>query len=527
MVGIAIMPKRSDPDVTPLHRNPSVRFETVPGQHGTAGNNLPQHESSPLNAASAQREPLYIRVRNLDDTLEQHALSPWRVYTFGRAHNADLLIDDDRVSRIHGTIFFHDGWVVSDANSSNGTFLTEETEYEGLLRRGEPPSANRIDGERHPIKIGDAILPGSAQTWIEVVRPEHYTKSNVLDDDDLHATQAAKAFRAKISDAAGDDRIVFLLGPTGAGKTHAAEKIHDLSRRGGQFIAVNCAALPHDPTQLRAMLFGHTKGAFTGALQSLVGCFYAADKGTLFLDEVESLNPVAQGFLLDMLEQKGSLLPLGAPAHTRIAAPDVRFIAASKLPLSSSGLRRDLQFRLGAGDLIAVPSLRERREDVPGLARAFLRADAAERGCVARFDADAIELLTMASWPGEIRQLRGTIGAVFRLASASVPKGAAVNISAEHVKERLQQERRIYGNTIPVVTSDEIENTISLGAPLGADVYPRSMNPRKMTAQQIEQALSLSGGNMRVAAESLGIGRRTLMQKMDRLGMDRPGKKSE
>jgi DNA-binding NtrC family response regulator len=169
---------------------------------------------------------------------------------------------------------------------------------------------------------------------------------------------------------------VLLLGPSGAGTTWAARRIHDQSGRRGAFVALNAAALPTDPAALRSVLLGHKKGAFTGADRDVVGAFVAADHGTLFLDEVDSLSAVGQGFLLTLLEQSGDLLPLGAPplrAGETPARRDVRVVAASKLALAQAGLRSDLAYRLVDGSLVELLALAARRADIPGLVRGFPR----------------------------------------------------------------------------------------------------------------------------------------------------------
>ena len=122
---------------------------------------------------------------------------------------------------------------------------------------------------------------------------------------------------------------VFLLGPSGTGKTHVARFIHEASRRKGQFILVNCGRLPTDPVQLQSELLGHARGAFTGATADRIGKFHAADGGTLFLDEVEYLPRAAQDFLIDLLDGSGSFAPLGAPATRHWSRPEMRLIPGS------------------------------------------------------------------------------------------------------------------------------------------------------------------------------------------------------
>lgn len=493
----------------PEHRT----HKTTAGRHGRAE---PDSRPSP-------RDALDVIVHDADGGTRRTTLSPWRVYTFGRSRSADLHIDDERTSRVHGTLFFHDGWVVSDARSSNGTFVADAARFEQGRDRAETTEAQRVT-EREPIPVGSAILPGTRHWWIEVVAAGEKVHPEVADADDQHLSPAARSFDAALAAAARHRRTVLLLGPTGAGKTHAAEAIHARSGAKGRFVAVNCAGLPADPTQLRSVLFGHRRGAFTGAADALVGFVYAAEGGTLFLDEVESLNPAAQGFLLDVIERRGPLRPLGADPGEELPPPDVRVIAASKARLAESGLRRDLQFRLADGDLVPVPSLAERREDIPGLARAFLQAEAEATRQRARFAAGAVEALQEADWPGELRQLRGAIAACFRAAADEESAGVAVIIDERRVRERLARQRAIHGDeSAPAVDANPTRLNLKVRPSLAsAEGAPVAHNPRRLSAEQVRAALDATGGNIEHAAHRLGIARRTLMGKMDAFGIERP-----
>jgi len=192
-------------------------------------------------------------------------------------------------------------------------------------------------------------------------------------------SEAAHALEDRILAASGHPLPLLLLGASGSGKTYVADRIHQLSGRRGRFVNINCTHPPADPTALRSELVGHVKGAFTGAVEAKTGQLFLADGGTLFLDEVESLGREAQAFLLTLLEGADDLVPLGAPVSKGRPRPSFRLISASKQRLNESPLRHDLAQRLGRGDFIHIPSLEERREDIPTLALRFVEELAAEQ----------------------------------------------------------------------------------------------------------------------------------------------------
>jgi DNA-binding NtrC family response regulator len=206
---------------------------------------------------------------------------------------------------------------------------------------------------------------------------------------------------------------VLITGETGAGKELAAEAVHKLSPRCDKpFVTVNCAAIP-EPL-LEAELFGHTRGAFTGAVQSRLGKIHAAQTGTIFFDEIGELPLASQSKLLRFLEC-GEIQRLGTSDVFRL---DVRVIAATNVDLErrvEQGLfREDLYYRLSVFPL-EIPPLRDRAADIPLLARYFL--DRLEDGSAMRFSAAAIERLREHHWPGNIRELRNVIERAFVLAS--------------------------------------------------------------------------------------------------------------
>ncbi|HEY4221456.1 MAG TPA: sigma 54-interacting transcriptional regulator, partial [Myxococcota bacterium] len=367
----------------------------------------------PVRAKSALA---FVRVHRAGQNPETFELDPNRTYTLGRSSSADIQFDDERVSRIHATLRFDHGWGVVDAMSSNGTHVCRADEYRRTIGTDEPLPVEKLrPGELGALGPGSAALVGSRHQWIELLAEPPLKKTLGTEPGaDTRVSTSGRRFHEELLHASRHGASVFLLGASGSGKTHAAGFIHDHSGARGRFVAVNCAALPADPTQLRSTLFGHVKGAFTGADKEVRGLVYEAHEGTLFLDEVESLSAVAQGFLLNVIEHTGNLLPLGVSERDAPRAPAVRFISASKLTLKRTGLRVDLTHRLADGDLIRVPSLAERREDIPGLVGAFLDEIFRTKKLRARLSPKALKEIVDARWPGEVRQLRSVVDATVR-----------------------------------------------------------------------------------------------------------------
>jgi DNA-binding NtrC family response regulator len=210
---------------------------------------------------------------------------------------------------------------------------------------------------------------------------------------------------------------VLLLGDTGTGKEVVARALHGASKRPGDFVAVNCAALPD--TLVEAQLFGHTKGAFSGAARDALGFVRAASGGTLFLDEVGDLPPAAQGVLLRVL-QDGEVVPIGA---TRPVAVDVRVIAATHQPIEAmverGTFRRDLFARLHGFTQRLWP-LADRREDIGGLLAHHLLRLAPQQVSDLRIAGEAARALVTHSWPLNVRELVHALSRAVRLAEDGV-----------------------------------------------------------------------------------------------------------
>src|SRR5213594_2019715 len=217
-----------------------------------------------------------------------------------------------------------------------------------------------------------------------------------------------KALRKQIAIVAPTNSRVLIYGESGTGKELVSRNIHFLSSRANApFVEVNCAAIPEE--LIESELFGHTKGSFTGASDAKKGKFELADGGTLFLDEVADMSLKTQAKVLRAVEEH-SFQPIGAPSAVRV---DVRVITATNKNLqneiAASRFREDLFYRLNVIPFF-VPPLRERREDIPVLARYFMRLFSAEHGRPPKeFTSDALDLMADYSWPGNVRELRNEV----------------------------------------------------------------------------------------------------------------------
>ena len=223
---------------------------------------------------------------------------------------------------------------------------------------------------------------------------------------------AITALRAYLPKVARSSATVLITGATGSGKERIAEAIHALGPRAdGPFVAVNCAALPD--TLIESELFGHERGAFTGAIAASTGHLARADHGTLFLDEIGEMSAHAQAKLLRVLETR-KVQPVGG---SRSIAVDIRVIAATNLPLealvTSGGFRVDLYYRLNVARL-ELPPLKDRREDIPLLLRhAIGERNAREQCAVGAPDPELLHCLMAHDWPGNVRELNNLVEAIF------------------------------------------------------------------------------------------------------------------
>jgi DNA-binding NtrC family response regulator len=295
---------------------------------------------------------------------------------------------------------------------------------------------------------------------------------------------AIQLIRSTINTVAPSDANVFIWGESGTGKELVAKGLHSKSKRASKpFIAINCAALPKDI--LENELFGHEKGAFTGALSQKPGCFELADGGTLFLDEVGEMSTETQAKLLRAIEEQ-SFRRLGGRHEIQV---DVRVIAATNREVSSALdqgiLRSDLYYRLSVVE-IELPPLRNRKQDIVPLATHFLRLFGLKYGKeIKGFATDYVEMLQSYHWPGNIRELRNAI-------ERAVVICPGESISVLDLPEKILK------------TQNEI---MHISIPIGSSV-------EEAEKKLILETLASVGNNKAKAARILGVSRKTLHNKL-------------
>jgi transcriptional regulator with PAS, ATPase and Fis domain len=346
-------------------------------------------------AAGSQPHPtLRVRAATLEVRSGPDAGASARVespsFRVGTGDSADLRLTDKTVSREHLRLWLDaHGLRVQDDGSRNGTWigaarvqsvlLTADT----VLRVGETAIAVRLDP-------GPSELPISADAAF---------------GDAIGVSGAMRHVFALLGRAAGSDVTVLLEGESGVGKDVLASALHRASKRAdGPFVAVDCGAIPEN--LIESELFGHERGAFTGAVKPREGLISQAGGGTLFLDEIGELPLVLQPKLLRVLERR-EVRPLGG---RDLESVDVRIVAATNRHLlgavADGTFRRDLYYRLAVARIV-VPPLRDRADDIVPLATAFLRAITGDPASVV--PADLAALLVAYAWPGNVRELRNVI----------------------------------------------------------------------------------------------------------------------
>jgi formate hydrogenlyase transcriptional activator len=300
----------------------------------------------------------------------------------------------------------------------------------------------------------------------------------------------------QVEQVAPTDSTVLVEGETGTGKELIAHAIHNASQRCGRaFIKLNCAAIPLD--LLESELFGHEKGAFTGAIAQKIGRFEMADKGTLFLDEVGDIPPALQPKLLRVLQEQ-QFERLGSGRTHQV---DVRLVAATNRDLAKmvarGQFRSDLYYRLNVFPVL-LPALRERREDIPALVMHFVKLFSRRMGKqVDRIPPETMAAFQWYSWPGNIRELQNLVE-------------RSVILSRDGVLPNPLHKKQT-GIMIP-----SLHRTRGLESPITLEESDRTL-----IVETLEQAGWIVGGT-RGAAAKLGLKRTTLLAKMRRLGIARP-----
>jgi transcriptional regulator with GAF, ATPase, and Fis domain len=319
----------------------------------------------------------------------EHVISS-DVIRVGKASENDLVITDETVSRTHFEIVRDaKGYLLRDLRSTNGTFLDGAEIKEAYIRAGSVIAAGAAELKFTPFEERIEILPSEKEALGPMVG---------------RSMQVREIF-GLIERIAPTDATVLIEGETGTGKDMVARTLHQLSHRAeGPFIVVDCGAVAG--TLIESELFGHEKGAFTGATNTRQGAFELASGGTVFLDELGELALDLQPKLLRVLEQR----ELRRVGGSRVIKVDLRIVAATRKDLRNEvekgKFREDLYFRLNVVPIV-VPPLRERREDVPLLVENFLTELA--DGNVPELSPETMAALRAHDWPGNVRELRNVI----------------------------------------------------------------------------------------------------------------------
>jgi DNA-binding NtrC family response regulator len=337
---------------------------------------------------------------------------------------------------------------------------------------------------------------------------------------------ALDAAMARATRAAGTTMPVLVTGESGTGKELLSRFVHDKSeRRLGPYVVVNCAGYPRD--LFDSALFGHDRGAFTGAREANVGCFQAADGGTLVLDEVGELPLELQPKLLRVLEE-GSITPLGS---RRSIAVDVRVVAVTNRDLQRQArtgeFRLDLYHRL-CGIKLSLPPLRERLQDLEALVSHFCKAGGATPATEASsaLSSQTLECLSQYDWPGNVRELRHLVSRTLAMSDGPLAEEQLIDEFREHVQ--------VAQNDVPpcFTLSRAAEDGPNYAALRGETTQahradPKSEDPAWLclqgrTWEEVEAAvirhhLRAAGGNRKRAAATLGISRTTLYERLKRI----------
>jgi DNA-binding NtrC family response regulator len=380
--------------------------------------------------------------------------------------------------------------------------------------------------ERIKVSIGNALKLGVLTGEVSRLKKK---QQNLLVFDDMIAESPAMRQVIRLGTRAAQSNIPILIeGESGVGKELIARAIQGSSERAGRpFVTVNCGAIPEN--LIESILFGHEKGAFTGATDKHIGKFQEADGGTLFLDEIGELRLDMQVKLLRAL-QEGEIDAVGGKRPVKV---DVRIISATNRDLGEltreGKFREDLYYRLNVFP-VHVPPLRERKEDVPGLAQYFVSRFAAEENKpVTGFTPEALSLLDVYTWPGNVRQLENTIfraGVLCdgdRLDVVDFPQIAGV------LGITPTERRPASPASLPLAQGSAIAPSGSVGTAFQSDspfvfsaldVQGHMRKLEDVEALLIGMAIERYDGHMSEVARRLGIGRSTLYRKLKDLGLE-------
>ena len=425
-----------------------------------------------------------------------------------KQQDADLVLLDVNLPGMSGLEFLHE---LKESNG-NGPLVIIVTAHGSERMAVEAVKAGAHDYLSKPFELDDLRLVVKNAAETVQLRRENYSLRRRIEVERsqrgalIGNSQAMQRVRAMIEKVSETDATVLVRGESGTGKELVAREVHErnTARRNGAFVAVNCAALPSE--LIESELFGHEKGAFTGAAARREGKFEQADGGTLFLDEIGDMSANVQAKLLRALEER-RIERLGSNESLPV---DVRIVSATHRPLEQEiekgNFRADLFYRLQVVTIDIQP-LRDRREDIPLLAETFLRSSAERYELPQRsLGQTALKKLLEYSWPGNVRELKNTI------------ERAVIMAEGDEVSVRDLPDEVTAGISKSDIVDDEGDSGDGLRVPFTADFRE---DRREFERRYITRCLEHTQGNVTRAAEILDMHRQSLQHKLRQLGLGR------
>ncbi len=425
-----------------------------------------------------------------------------------KQHEPDLLLLDVNLPGLSGLDFLRE---LKSANG-NAPLVIIVTAHGSERMAVEAVKAGAHDYLSKPFEVDDLrlVVKNAAETL--QLRRENYSLRRRIEVERsqrgalIGNSEAMQRVRGMIDKVSETDATVLVRGESGTGKELVARELHErnTTRRDGAFVAVNCAALPSE--LIESELFGHEKGAFTGAAARREGKFEQADGGTLFLDEIGDMSANVQAKLLRALEER-RIERLGANESIPV---DVRIVSATHRPLeqeiTNGNFRADLFYRLRVVTVDIAP-LRERREDIPLLCETFLRL-ASERYELPQraLSQGALKRLVEYNWPGNVRELKNTIDR------------AVIMAEGDEVTPRDLPDEITAAMPASPIAAEGAEETDGLRVPFTADFRE---DRREFERRYITRCLEYTNGNVTRAAEILDMHRQSLQHKLRQLGLGR------
>jgi two-component system response regulator AtoC len=436
----------------------------------------------------------------------------------GRSQTADLRISSTSVSREHALVRAGSPPTIEDLGSSNGTRVDGQRLEAGQV---VPLTAGRV------VELGNALVvlqDGQVQNDVASV-----PSARLTEPPPSRAEGKMERLYRLVDLVATGTLSVILQGETGVGKEVMAKRIHQRSARVDKpFLKINCAAFAE--SMVESELFGHERGAFTGAAQAKAGLLEAASGGTVLLDEVAELSLPMQAKLLRAVGN-AEVLRIGS---LKPRAIDVRFIAATNGDFNDliqrGAFRSDLYFRLN-GICLTIPPLRERKDEIVPLAREFVAdSSAALRLPTPKLSERALTWLAQYSWPGNIRELRSVVERAVLLARGGALDVEHLQVDPEFSGGALRAMGSSPVHAIPMARDAGHAEPARAGAQIfgGPQLEPEKLRDEvgRLERDRIVEAIARCGGNQTKAAELLGISRRALLHRLDAYGLPRPRKGS-